>query len=364
MMLRIFFICLTLCLVSNAAFADINACIITKTYSNPYFVMMKEGVAAKAAELGVHLMAYSGAVEGDNEGQVAAIETCIADGAKGILIAASDTRAIVPTVQRARDAGLIVIALDEPLEPFDAADATFATDNFEAGRLIGVWAAGTLGDKSRDAKIAILNFDSSFPSFDFFRAKGFLTGFGIDGFGVNEVPATACGCNCSQDACKRSCRECLGNGSTTGIIGIESTGGQDTGGYDLGGQRAMEKILQDSQNVPDVVYVVNGASAAGAYAALRLAGKESGVLIVSIDGGCDVIRNVASGSISATSLENPSLMASSGIEAIAAFARDGTKPSPSEGKTFIDIETSLVTDKPVNGVDSIDTKTGIEKCWG
>ncbi len=79
------------------------------------------------------LQAYAGKIDGDNDSQVAAIESCIADGAKGILITPSDTKAIVPTIKKARDAGMLVIALDTPLEPIDAADATFATDNFKAG---------------------------------------------------------------------------------------------------------------------------------------------------------------------------------------------------------------------------------------
>ena len=95
---------------------------------------------AKAAELGITLKSYAGKIDGDNETQVAAIETCIADGVKGILLVPSDTKAIVPTVQKARDAGILVIALDTPLNPTTAADATFATDNFKAGELIGPWA--------------------------------------------------------------------------------------------------------------------------------------------------------------------------------------------------------------------------------
>jgi len=51
----------------------------------------------------------------------------------------SDSSAIVPTIKQARDAGLLVIVLDTPLDPIDAADATFATDNFKAGELIGSW---------------------------------------------------------------------------------------------------------------------------------------------------------------------------------------------------------------------------------
>ncbi len=62
---------------------------------------------------------------------------------KGILLTPSDTKAIIPAVKKARDAGILVIALDTPLEPIDAADATFATDNFQAGKLIGEWALKT-----------------------------------------------------------------------------------------------------------------------------------------------------------------------------------------------------------------------------
>ncbi len=76
--------------------------------------------AGRGQEAGHHFKAYAGKIDGDNESQVTAIETCIADGAKGILITASDTKAIVPSVKKARDAGLLVIALDTPLDPIDA----------------------------------------------------------------------------------------------------------------------------------------------------------------------------------------------------------------------------------------------------
>ena len=73
----------------------VEACLITKTDINPFFVKMKEGAEARANELGVKLSFFAGKVDGDHETQVRAIETCIASGAKGILIAASDTKAIV-----------------------------------------------------------------------------------------------------------------------------------------------------------------------------------------------------------------------------------------------------------------------------
>src|SRR5688572_11677485 len=77
--------------------------LITKTNTNPFFVKMKEGAEAKAGELGIELRSYAGKYDGDNQGQVEAIESLIAAGAKGILITPSDSAAIVPTVERARD---------------------------------------------------------------------------------------------------------------------------------------------------------------------------------------------------------------------------------------------------------------------
>ena len=93
----------------------------------------------------------------------------------------------MPTIKKARDAGLLVIALDTPLDPIDAADATFATDNLKAGELIGQWAAGTLGDKAKDAKIAFLDLATNQPTVDFLRDQGFMKGFGIDVKDPNKI---------------------------------------------------------------------------------------------------------------------------------------------------------------------------------
>ena len=91
--------------------------LVTKTNTNPFFVKMKQGFEAKAKELGLTPQALAGKADGDNDGQVAAIEQLIAAGAKGILLVPSDSTAIVPTVEKARKAGILVITLDTPLDP-------------------------------------------------------------------------------------------------------------------------------------------------------------------------------------------------------------------------------------------------------
>jgi fructose transport system substrate-binding protein len=315
---------------------SVSACLITKTDTNPFFVKMKEGATAKAQELGIELQAYAGKVDGDHDSQVAAIESCIANGAKGILIAASDTKAIVDQVKAAQDAGILVIALDTPLDPADAADATFATDNFLAGKLIGQWAAASLGDKAKDAKIGFLNLTPSQPTVDVLRNQGFMTGFGIDTKDVNRI----------------------GDEDDPRIVGHDVTNGNEEGG-----RKAMENLLQKDPDI-NVIHTINEPAAVGAYEALKAVGKENDVLIVSVDGGCPGVKSVAEGVIGATSQQYPLLMASLGIEAIKKYAETGEKPKPTEGKDFFDTGVALVTDKPAEGVPSIDTKEGLDKCWG
>ncbi|MCR9157168.1 MAG: sugar ABC transporter substrate-binding protein [Rhodobacteraceae bacterium] len=325
--------------MSGAAFAaghGVSACLITKTDTNPFFVKMREGATAKAEELGITLNSYAGKIDGDHETQVAAIETCIANGAKGILLTASDTSSIVPAVQQARDAGILVIALDTPLEPINAADMTFATDNFLAGELIGEWAAAALGDDAANAKIAMLDLAVSQPTVGVLRDQGFLQGFGID---LADPKVN-------------------GDEDDPRIVGNDVTAGNEEGG-----RRAMENLLAKDPMI-NVVYTINEPAAAGAYEALKSIGRENDVLIVSVDGGCPGVQNIKDGVIGATSQQYPLLMASKGIEAIAAWAADGTKPSATEGKDFFDTGVALVTDQPVDGVDSIDTDEGMNLCWG
>jgi len=267
---------------AGAAMADshaVSACLITKTDTNPFFVKMREGAEAAAAEAGITLRSFAGQVDGDHETQVAAIETCILDGASGILLTASDTSSIVGAVTQARDAGLLVIALDTPLDPINAADATFATDNFLAGELIGQWAAAQLGADAANAKIAMLDLAVSQPTVGVLRDQGFLQGFGID-LGDPNL---------------------WGDEDDPRIVGNDVTAGNEEGG-----RTAMENLLAVDPDI-NVVYTINEPAAAGAYEALRSIGRESDVLIVSVDGGCPGVQNIADGVIGATSQARTSL---------------------------------------------------------
>ncbi|WP_394347685.1 sugar ABC transporter substrate-binding protein [Rhodobacter capsulatus] len=321
--------------LGQSAAAETGACLITKTDTNPFFVKMKEGATAKATEMGITLSTYAGKIDGDVETQIAAVESCIAGGAKGILITPSDSRALAPVVGKAREAGVLVIALDTPFEPADAADATFATDNFLAGELIGKWAAAKMGDTAA-AKIALLDLNASEISVDYLRDNGFLRGFGIDIKDPKDI----------------------GDEDDARIVGNDVTNGNEEGG-----RTAMENLLQKDSGI-NVVYTINEPAAAGAYEALKAVGLEKQALIVSIDGGCPGVQNVKDGVIGATSMQFPLLMASKGIEAIAAYAKDGTKPANTEGLDFVNTGVTLVTDSPIGGIPSITSEEALKQCWG
>jgi fructose transport system substrate-binding protein len=319
---------------SSGGGGDVKLGLITKTETNPFFVKMKEGADSKAKTLGADLQSFAGKKDGDNESQVTAVENLIASGAKGFMITPNDSKAIVPSLDKARQAGLLVIALDTQTEPADAADATYATDNFAAGEMIGKWAAAKF--QGKDAKIAMLDLNPEGVSVDVQRDQGFLKGFGVDVKDVNKI----------------------GDEGDPRIVGHDVTDGAEEGG-----RTAMENLLQKDPSV-NLVYTINEPAAAGAYEALKAAGKEKQVTIVSVDGGCPGVKNVQEGIIGATSQQYPLKMAEMGTQAIVDFSKDGAKPKAGGGKDFINTGVTLITDDPAHGVESKDTKFGLDNCWG
>ncbi|MDP3844744.1 MAG: sugar ABC transporter substrate-binding protein [Oxalobacteraceae bacterium] len=302
--------------------------LITKTEINPFFVKMKEGAQLAAKAHGAKLLTAAGKSDGDNAGQITAIENMIAAGAKTILITPSDSKAIVPAIKRARDQGVMVIALDSPTDPLSAVDALFATDNFKAGMLIGQYAKASFNGKP--AKIAMLDLFPGHPV-GITRHNGFLSGFGAAGIDAKTTELV----------------------KTADVVCMA-----DSFGDQAKGQTAMENCLQKNPDI-NLVYTINEPAAAGAYKALQAAGKEKGVMIVSVDGGCAGIKDVARGVIAATSQQYPLKMAEMGVGAGIAYANKGRKVSG-----YYDTGVTLIAHQPVKGVKSQDTKYGLDACWG
>lgn len=332
---------------SAAAGGDkIAVSLITKDSTNPFFVAMQAGAKKAGETSGVDVKIASGKAEGDDQGQIDAIENAISAKQKGILITPMST-GVNDAIKKARDAGLFVIALDTPPDPAETVDITFATDNREAGKLIGKYTAAKLDGKK--AVIALLDiFDDKIVSVDYNRDQGFLEGMGI---GVGDGKKNG-------DEAKTG-KYTGGKGGDYEIVGNEATGANEEGG-----QKGMEKLLAKNPNI-NVIYTINEPTAAGADAAMKAKGKKAGdYILVSVDGGKSGVEDVQSGVIAATSQQYPLKMAELGVQAIVDFVKNGKKPEVSAGLDFFNTGVTLIAKDPVAGVESKDPAYGLANAWG
>jgi fructose transport system substrate-binding protein len=294
--------------------------LVTKTESNPYFVKLRESAKAAAQKDGNTLVALAGKFDGDNAGQVTAIENLVQQGVKGILITPSNSAGVLGAIKQAQDKGVVVIALDTQTTPADAVAATYATNNENAGKLIGQYVKARLG--STKPQLVMMDLDPS-ASVGKQRHNGFLEGMGL--------PL-----------------------DTPDIIGTALTQGDQTKA-----QAAMENLLQRVGGQVNAVYNINEPAARGAYQALKEKGLTGKVLVGAIDGGCQGVQDVKNGLFVGTVMQFPKKMAEDGVNAVFDYAQSGKKPSG-----FIDTGATLITDKPVAGLASKDTAWGAQNCWG
>ena len=327
-----------------AAGDKIAVSLITKDSTNPFFVAMQAGAKKAGTDAGVDVTIASGKKEGDDQGQIDAIENAISAKQKGILITPMST-GVNAAIKKARDAGLFVIALDTPPDPANTVDITFATDNREAGHLIGKYTAAKLDGKK--AVIALLDiFNDKIVSVDYNRDQGFLEGMGIP---VGDPKKNG-------DEAKTG-KYTGGKGGDYEIVGNEATGANEEGG-----QKGMENLLAKNPKI-NVIYTINEPTAAGAQVALKAAGNTDHIM-VSVDGGKAGVQNVANGVIDATSQQYPLKMASLGVQAIVDIVKNNKKPAVSDGLDFYNTGVTLIAKNPVAGVDSKDPQFGLDNAWG
>jgi fructose transport system substrate-binding protein len=293
--------------------------LVTKTDTNPYFVALREAAKAQAGQQNAQLIALAGKFDGDNEGQVAAIENLIQQGVKGIMITPSNSGGIIGALQQAKSRGILVIALDTETDPKDAVDATWATDNTDAGRKQGAYVKAALNGTA--PKLLMLD-GTPGAAVDTQRHNGFLRGIELQ------------------------------NGASQIVGSANANGDQNLA------QQATENLLQRTTDI-NSVYTINEPTARGVNAALAAKNLTSKVIVGSIDGGCQAMADLKAGKYVATVMQFPKKMAEEGVKAVVAFAQNGTKPTG-----FHDTGSQLITDKPLGGLESKDTGWGQQNCWG
>lgn len=91
--------------------------LVMKTLTNPFFVEMEKGARQAESELGVNLLVKTGAQETSVEQQITIIEGLIEEKVDAIVIAPADSVEVIPILKKAQEAGIIIVNIDNQLDP-------------------------------------------------------------------------------------------------------------------------------------------------------------------------------------------------------------------------------------------------------
>ena len=91
--------------------------LVMKTLTNPFFVEMERGARQAEEEFGIELIVKTAAQETSIEQQINIVDDLIRDEVDAIVIAPGDSLELIPVLKKAQDAGIIVVNIDNRLDP-------------------------------------------------------------------------------------------------------------------------------------------------------------------------------------------------------------------------------------------------------
>ncbi|MEG2361772.1 MAG: autoinducer 2 ABC transporter substrate-binding protein [Christensenella sp.] len=111
--------------------------IVVKQMGAPYFDYAAEGAKKAAGEMGAEIISYTGPSSEDVNQEITFIEDLITQGADAILVSTADSTAIIPTINKAMDAGVAVFTFDIDAPDSKRLFCVTAGDAKESGAAIG-----------------------------------------------------------------------------------------------------------------------------------------------------------------------------------------------------------------------------------
>lgn len=269
---------------------------ILMALNSDYWHMIESGILNGGSDLGVNVSVTGPTSESDVTGQVAMIEDAITSGASGIILAPTDTKAILPALKKAKEKNVPVVLIDMDIdeENHDLRLSFIGTSEYEAGKIVGQY----IVDNFEACEIAVIRGLAGLPSHDA-RAQGMRDIVTEKGFTVvTEQPA-------------------------------DSERGKAV--------NVAENIMESSPDVK-IIYCTNDEMALGAYQAVESKGKQEDIFVIGFDGSKDALKSIKDGKLGASLAQEPITMGYAGVESIVKF-KAGEK-----------IESNVYT--PVSMVDS------------
>ncbi|AKD38340.1 hypothetical protein I926_05080 [Pasteurella multocida subsp. multocida OH4807] len=239
--------------------------------ANPFFVQIAKGAELKAKELAGDKVNVVSVSSGYDLGQqVAQIDNFIAAKTDMIILNAADSKGIGPAVERARKAGIVVVAVDVAA---DGADATVTSNNYQAGEI----ACQTIVEKLNGKGNVVI---------------------------INGPPVSAV-----QDRVQ-GCQDVFAKHSDIKVLSHN----QNAKGSREGGLEVMTSLLIAHPKI-DAVFAINDPTAIGADLAAKQA-QRSEFFIMGVDGSPDgeEALKLADSLFRGTPAQDPQVMAAEAVK--------------------------------------------------
>ncbi|WLI04050.1 ABC transporter substrate-binding protein [Pseudomonas sp. FP597] len=235
---------------------------------NPYFVTLADGATARAKELNPNVKVTSVSADYDLSKQFSQIDNFISSKVDLILINAVDPSAMASAIKKARNAGIVVVAVDVDAK---GVNATVQTDNVEAGKLACQFLVDKLSGKGN---VIIQNGPQVTAVTD--RVKG--------------------------------CKAALAGAPDIKVLSDD----QDGKGSREGGLNVMQGYLTRFPKI-DGLFAINDPQAIGSDLAAKQL-KRSGIVITSVDGAPDIENALKTDTlIQASASQDPWAMAQTAV---------------------------------------------------
>ncbi|MFC2043141.1 sugar ABC transporter substrate-binding protein [Chloroflexota bacterium] len=286
-----------------AASGAVRLGLVLGDMSNPFWGTVAEGAQAAADSAGNVELTVLGSQNLEDEVKV--FEDLISTQVDVIGVAPWDAQGIVPSVEKANEANIPVITVDETAAGGEIV-AYIATDNVEGGRKAGEWLAKAMGGTG---KLAILEGGAG-SSTNNARLEGLLSV--IDETDVEVVAS------------------------------LPADWVRDKG------LQVMNDILTANPEL-DAVMAMNDEMALGALEALKAAGRDNEVVIVGYNGALEAIKSVYDGGLGADIVQYPEQMGSLFVE-WALKTLNGEQPPEFHIKPNVDVVDTQFTRKAMAAI--------------
>lgn len=258
--------------------------VIPKATSHLFWVSVKTGAEAAGKEFGVEIVWNGPAQETDYSRQIQILDSMVARHVDGIVIAATERKALVVSIDRAAAAGIPLTVFDSGVDTTNYVSFV-ATDNVEGGRLAGRTLGQLLGGKGKVAMI--MNAPGSGSTMD--REKGFTEVMAKD-FPNIQVVATQYG---MSDRAKA--------------------------------MSASENILTAHPDL-DGIFASSEPSSVGAALAIKGRGVSGKVKLVAFDSSDGLLEDLKGGTIDAMVVQDPFKIGFEAVRTVVDKIRGKTPP--------------------------------------